>query len=275
VQVRAITWNLFHGRDAPPDPALFSWRSRLLGTTEAGSTHVQVNRDLLNEFSGLLASAEWDVALLQECPPRWTAPLADACEAAVQVSLTSHNSFAPLRAGLARRNPDLIASGEGGCNATLVRRTWDQPPVERRELELRRRPQRRTMAFCRLPSGLCIANLHTTNDRPDLAGEEVLRAAAAATGWAGSSPLLLGGDLNIRPGASSLFDTLHDRFGLAPPTGPDAIDHLLARGMATVEPPRQWPAQERDLPSELPGRAIRLSDHAPVSATFELPGSGD
>ena len=76
MELSALTWNLFHGRDHPPDPALFTWRSRLLRTTERDATHAQVNRDLLAEFAAVLAAAEWDVALLQECPPRWGAPLA-------------------------------------------------------------------------------------------------------------------------------------------------------------------------------------------------------
>ena len=35
--------------------------------------------------------------------------------------LTSRNSLGALRAFAARLNPDLIASGEGGSNLTLVR----------------------------------------------------------------------------------------------------------------------------------------------------------
>ena len=71
----AIAWNLFHGRDFPPDPALFTWRSRLLRATERNSTHLQVNRDLEREFAAVLAGAAWDAALLQECPPSFAAPL--------------------------------------------------------------------------------------------------------------------------------------------------------------------------------------------------------
>src|SRR5262249_148966 len=41
-ELTAITWNLFHGRDFPPDPELFTWRSRLLRLTERNETHVQV-----------------------------------------------------------------------------------------------------------------------------------------------------------------------------------------------------------------------------------------
>ena len=80
--------------------------------------------------------------------------------------LTSRNSLAPLRALLARLNPDLIASNEGGSNLTLVRgrdhraaASSSSPPGPR--------PERRAMAFTRAgPSGpgrrVCVANLHAS-----------------------------------------------------------------------------------------------------------------
>jgi hypothetical protein len=213
------------------------------------------------------------VALLQECPPRWWQPLAAACGAEAHGVLTSRNSLAALRALAARLNPDLIASGEGGSNLTLARDSFD----ERKEMAIHDgRPERRAMAFTRT-SGLCVANLHATNDRPELASEDVLRAADAATSWAGDTPLLFGGDLNLRPAESPVvFDELRERFGLTAPTGPDAIDHLLARGLDVVEPPRLWPPERRELrgaPGEQheDGRALRLSDHAPVEARFATP----
>jgi endonuclease/exonuclease/phosphatase family metal-dependent hydrolase len=271
VQFRALTWNLFHGRDAPPDPSLFTWRSRLFRITERNASHVQVNRDLRPEFSRLLAAAQWDVALLQECPPRFAEALASACRAERHRVLTSRNSLGPLRSALARLNPDLVASAEGGSNLTLVRR--DSPLgriVERRERAIREgRPERRAMAFTRTESGLCIANIHTTNDRPDLAREELLLAARTAEAWADGSALLLGGDLNISPGGHpKVFDTLRDRFGLAAPTVPNSIDHLLVRDVEVVDPPDPWPPEAREASED--GRALRLSDHAPVSATFVL-----
>src|SRR5215475_13107520 len=121
MEFTVLVWNLFHGRDHPPDPALRSWRSRLLRLDERNATHVQVNRDLTREFATLLASAQWDVALLQECPPRFAESLAAACGAEWQRALTSRNSFGGLRGLLARQNPDLMASAEGGSNLTLVR----------------------------------------------------------------------------------------------------------------------------------------------------------
>ncbi len=266
MEVTAISWNLFHGRDFPPDPALRTWRSRLLRVTERNETHVQVNRELLPEFCHLLAGAEWDVALLQECPPRWWGPLAEACDAEAHGVLTSRNSLGSLRALAARLNPDLIASGEGGSNLTLVRGGI----VARRELTIHEgKPERRAMAFTRTGSGICVANLHATNDRPELASEDVLRAAEAASGWAAEAPLIFGGDLNLRPRQSpALFAELAERFGLAAPTAPDAIDHILSRGLEMVEAPHQWPPQQRELNED--GLALRLSDHAPVEARFAL-----
>lgn len=295
MQLTAISWNLFHGRDFPPDPALRTWRSRLLRVTERNETHVQVNRDLLPEFSRLLGGAEWDVALLQECPPRWWGPLAEACGAEAHGVLTSRNSLAAPRALAARLNPDLVASGEGGSNLTLARGQDAQRPsaasnpsyrgitrsgtpgeiLERRGVAIHEgRPERRAMAFSRIGLGdgppLCVANLHATNDRPELATADVLCAAEAASDWAGEAPLIFGGDLNLRPqGNPAVFAELAERFGLAAPTAPDAIDHILVRRLEIVEAPRQWPAQRRELHED--GRALRLSDHAPVEARFATP----
>jgi hypothetical protein len=261
VTVRALTWNLFHGRDFPPNPALFTWRSRLTGRPERDAAHVQLNRDLLREFAGLLARWRWDVAVLQECPPRWSTALASACCASAHRALTARNWLLPLTSAIARVNPDLIASWEGGSNLTLVR---NGEIVERRSLVVRRLPERRVMAFARLASGLCVANLHASG--PDgLAAPEIHAAARRAVDWSNASPLLFGGDLNLRPEGSPLFADLERRFALRPPL-PGSIDHLLARGLAVVDPPRAAAPEDREV--EVEGLAVRLSDHAPVTAAF-------
>lgn len=264
-----MAWNLFHGRDFPPDPKLRSWRSRLLRFDVRNETHVQVNRDLTGEFATLLAGADWDVALLQECPPRFATPLARACSAEAHRVLTSRNALGPLRALLARQNPDLMASGEGGSNLTLVRVPGRLGGIaERRELAIHEgAPERRAVALTRTASGVCVANLHATNDAPKLATEDVLRAARAATEFARGAPLLFGGDLNLRPEENpEAFERLREDFGLTGPTGPRAIDHLLGRRLKLLDEPTAWPPERRELPLE--GRALRLSDHAPVEAKF-------
>ncbi len=291
MKFHAITWNLFHGRDKPPDPALFTWRSRLLKVTERGPEYAQVNRSLFAEFATALSGMRWDVALLQETPPRWAPRLAEALGAETHLVLTSRNQLAPLSGWAAELNPDLIASWDGGSNLTLLRGALiggDEPPIaQRRELVIHEgRPERRTMAFTRTAAGLCVANLHATNDRPDVAGPEVLRAAETAIGWAGGAPLLFGGDLNLRPAEHpEIFEQLRDSYGLAPPTGPRAIDHLLSRGVEVVEPPAPLPhpevVREEDFHGPLgiwrreAGRRIRLSDHAPVGAAYALATAQD
>jgi endonuclease/exonuclease/phosphatase family metal-dependent hydrolase len=164
-----------------------------------------------------------------------------------------------------------MASAEGGSNLTLVRVPGRLGGIaERREVAIHEgEPERRSMAFTRTASGVCVANLHATNDRPKLASADVLLAARTATEWAGSAPLLFGGDLNLRPARNpEVFERLREELGLAAPTGPEAIDHLLVRGLDVLDPPVAWPPERRELP--LDGRALRLSDHAPVEARFGL-----
>ncbi|MDQ3936343.1 MAG: hypothetical protein M3340_17120, partial [Actinomycetota bacterium] len=146
IVVRALSWNLFHGRDHPPDESLLTWRSRLFGLTERNDTHVQVNRPLRREFAEYLAALDWDVALLQETPPRWLRPLCRAAGASGTSALTSRNSLAFARAALAWLNPDLIASNEGGSNQVLARPPWRIESV-RRHVLAQRRPERRTMIW--------------------------------------------------------------------------------------------------------------------------------
>jgi endonuclease/exonuclease/phosphatase family metal-dependent hydrolase len=265
VQIRTVLWNIFHGRDAPPDASLFTLRSKLLRITERNDTHVQVNRDLFDRFAALISAAEWDLLLLQECPPRWAEPFAAISHAQAQRVLTSRNWLPAVQGAIHRFNPDLAGSWEGGSNTTLVR----GPAIaERRELVIRLgHPERRAMAFTRLDDGVCVANLHASNDNYALAEEEIRLAADTATEWARDAPLIFGGDFNVRPQSSDLFAELERRLDLRAPTAPDAIDHLLVRGLEVDEPPRPWPADVRETPWD--GLTLRLSDHAPVEALFD------
>ncbi len=271
--LRVLTWNLAHGRDHPPDERLRTWRSRLLRISERNATHIQVNRDLFDEFASMIAASEWDIALFQEAPPRWAQRLAEHCRADAHISLTARNALAPLRSAFARLNPDLIASNEGGSNLTLIR---GDAGAELRELELRpsparrlrRQPERRTMAFTRLASGLCVANLHASKaDRVSQPEADVRLAAQRAVEWSDGAPLILGGDFNLRQRTSpALFDELEAGFELRFPTVPTGIDHLLSRNLEILSPPTPWPAARRELQVE--GLRLRLSDHSPVEATF-------
>jgi endonuclease/exonuclease/phosphatase family metal-dependent hydrolase len=238
--------------------------------TERGHTHAQVNRPLFDEFARLLDRFEWHVALLQEAPPRWFRPLARRLGASGALALTSRNVLPSVQGRLAESNPDLLASSEGGSNQLLVRGRVE----EVRRMTLARRPERRRMLWARveLPEArLSVANLHASAGLPLRAAAEVERAAVRAVEWAGGDPLVFGGDLNLRPAREpEPFVWLRERFGLSDPTAPDAIDHVLVRGLDVVERPRRLPPEAREL-VEPGGLRLRLSDHAPVVAAFDTP----
>jgi endonuclease/exonuclease/phosphatase family metal-dependent hydrolase len=220
----------------------------------------------------VLDSVEWDVALLQEAPPRWRDALARELGAESAITLTSRNFGAPIRSWIADRWPDVIKSGEGGSNQLLVRPAWRIDEVREHTLALR--PERRRMLWARLagPDGaaLAVANLHGSVDTVPGRGEQVLGAAERAVEWAGELPLVFGGDLNLRPAREpEVFEQLESRFGLAPATGPHAIDHLLARGVDVVEAPRRAAPDQRELDAG-DGRALRMSDHDYVTVRLGM-----
>jgi endonuclease/exonuclease/phosphatase family metal-dependent hydrolase len=248
--VRAVSWNLFHGRDLDESAP----------------------RPLLEQFVHVLGSVEWDVALLQEAPPRWRGALARGLGAESAITLTSRNCGAPLRAWIADRWPNWIKSNEGGSNQLLVRAPWRIE--ETREHTLTRSPERRRMLWARLsgPEGaaLAVANVHGSVDSVRGAGDQILDAAARAVEWSGDLPLIFGGDLNLRVTRQpEVFAALESRFGLAPPTARDAIDHLLVRGLDVVEAPRRAAVEARSVQGP-DGRAVTLSDHAYVTARLGM-----
>jgi len=176
--MRVLSWNIFHGRSVPDSP-----------------------RDLLAEFACTLAGWDWDVALLQECPPWWPAPLARACGAVEEHVMTSRNGGLAVRRAVAMRRPDLMRSNGGGCNAILVRRAGVDA---HRAGRLCRLPERRWVHAVRLSSGAWLANLHASG--PDVAARrDAQRAGAWLSGWAGTSPALLAGDFNLAAPAVTGF----------------------------------------------------------------------
>lgn len=80
--MRVLTWNLFHGRAVPDQP-----------------------RSLQNEFCAAIAGWEWDVALLQEVPPWWPVPLAEASSTEERHVRTSRNFGLVVRRALAAKRP--------------------------------------------------------------------------------------------------------------------------------------------------------------------------
>jgi endonuclease/exonuclease/phosphatase family metal-dependent hydrolase len=232
--MRVLSWNLYHGRALVP-----------------------AHRPLLDEFAATLDGFGWDVALLQEAPPRWFGELCRRTRSNGVRVLTSRNWLPGLQGRLADLAPDLIKSWEGGSNQLLVRAPGRL--VEHRRLTLAWWPEQRRMQWVRLDSGVCVANLHASAGLPERAAREVVAAAQAATEGSGDDPLVFGGDFNLRPARQpEPFAELRDRFGLGDPTGPRVIDHLLVRGLRVAERPHQLPVEQR----------MGLSDHAPVLAEF-------
>jgi endonuclease/exonuclease/phosphatase family metal-dependent hydrolase len=209
--VRVLTWNLFHGRSVPPS-----------------------GRSLSGEFAAALAGWEWDVALLQEVPP-WFPPLFGVD---FRMQLTSRNQLLPLQRAISVRNPDVLKSWGGGCNAILVR---GQPMLDTRAARLRRWPEGRWVHGVLLPDGW-VVNVHA-HHRPEAAARaDCERAVEVARGW---EPLLVfGGDLNLR---APRFEGLRHVAG-------HHVDHLFTAGRAAG-----------------PGDVLEhgpLSDHAPVAVTL-------
>jgi endonuclease/exonuclease/phosphatase family metal-dependent hydrolase len=215
--VRVLTWNILHGRSVPG-----------------------AGRDLMDEFASALAAWEWDVALLQEVPPWWPEELAARTGAQARSVLTSRNALPPVRRAIAVRWPDVIKSNGGGCNAILVR---GGEIGEHRTFRLRALPERRWLHAVRLVSGTWLGNLHGGGS-----SMEAERARQRALEWAAGTPLVLGGDFNIR--SLSLAGFTH--------AGGHDVDHVFAAGLQPVGP------------AEVLERG-RLSDHSPVVVTLRLP----
>jgi endonuclease/exonuclease/phosphatase family metal-dependent hydrolase len=208
--VRALTWNLYHGRS--PKPA----RTSLFG-----------------EFARALAAWEWDVALLQEVPPWWPEPLAQATHAQQRHVLTSRTFGLPLRRAISVRNPDILKANGGGANAILVRGEILGHAGHR----LTWWPERRYAHAVRIDRGW-VVNLHASTHRDEWARRDVDRARAAFP-----DAFLFGGDLNLRgrPAVEGM------RW-----LGGNHVDHLYGHTHATYE------VLERG----------RLSDHPPVRVTL-------
>ena len=263
MQFTAISWNLFHGRDFPPDPELRTWRSRLLRRSETNATHVQVNRDLDGGVRELLGATAWDVALLQEAPPRFAAAagpgqrrrgppgvhLPQLARLAAREGWRGINP-GPDRLRRGRLQPDPGAGASGPLGGIAERRELDDPQGPPRAPcdGLHREPRRASASpTCTRPTGT-----------PNLRSQTCCAAARAASEWAGSGPCSSAAiSTSARREDPEVFDDLRERFGLTAPTGPRAIDHLLVRGLDDVAAPTPWPARRRELPRRL-GRCDSL-----------------
>ncbi|MFM9150320.1 MAG: endonuclease/exonuclease/phosphatase family protein [Solirubrobacterales bacterium] len=269
LNLRVLTWNLFHGRDAPPGKFERGLDWRLGGRPLRCGDYVLVNRSLEDEFIRVLRDLEWDAALLQEVPPSWSGPLAEATGATGSFAPTSRNWMRPVTGSLWARRPHLIGSWEGGGNLILVRDGIELEPGSQGRRLLTGLPERRVVQSVRLTGGVDLYNLHASTGHGRAVGD-VLKAATFAVGRSDSRPLVLGGDFNCRPSGGRPVPERAARFGLSePPSGMSgSIDHLLVRGLEVVEPPRLIPDRSREVADMESGALIRLSDHPPVIGLF-------
>jgi endonuclease/exonuclease/phosphatase (EEP) superfamily protein YafD len=113
---------------------------------------------------------------------------------------------------------------------------------------------------------LAVANLHASKAAP-AATRDVERAARCAIAWSRDAPLVFGGDLNLfRARNPDVFERLRNRYGFTP-SAAEKVDHLLARGLEVMQEPCTLSPKWREVRSA-DGLAVRLSDHAPVVASF-------
>ena len=271
IVIAALTWNLAHGRDFPPDPVLADPALADPARPERGGGFIQVNQPLRRQFIAWLALQEWEIALLQE----GSSQVAERPGSRHGGGRRDRAYLAQLvhpvaRAGRrAQPRPDRLE--RGGSNQILVR----APARIRQMRRLTSTQETRQLAdalniYIEIRGGhrLAAANLHATSDdraasarrwRPQPSapwtGPATCRWCSAATSTCGRArtPERSSG------GCASASACEADR--------PGSLDHVLGRGLEVVRRPARL---DRDIPGPEGLRIRRLSDHAPVVASFGM-----
>ncbi|MBO9533131.1 MAG: endonuclease/exonuclease/phosphatase family protein [Solirubrobacteraceae bacterium] len=240
-ELRVATWNLFHGRAQPP-----------------------VRADLLPDYAAALAATDWDVCGLQECPPWFARPLADACGASLRVTRTSlmRGMLPVVQRCLSAADPERLGVKGAAVNALLVRPAAGRI-ADGRAATLRRAPQRRSVQAIRLElHGLWLGNVHTHNKPEAEAVRDLERAIERMRRWADGGPFVLLGDLNVQPDSARAVAAATGLEWLAG----DRVDHVLATPGVILTPGGSRSARR---PKTLDGAAA-LSDHRLLTANLTL-----
>ena len=222
--MRVLSWNLYHGRDFPPDPALFTWRSRLLrddrAERDARAGEPPAARRV--RAAGSTASTgTWPCSRRRRRAGSASSAGARA-RAACACSPRATRAAAPAPRWRTC-NPDLIASCEGGSNQLLVRAPGRV--LEHRRLTLAMPARAAAHASgrgCGCASGdtLCVANLHASAGLPEQARGELLARPPRAVEWSGATRSCSAATSTCaRRATPSPFEELRERFGLGEPTG--------------------------------------------------------
>ncbi len=226
------TWNLFHGNAVPPERHAF-----------------------LEEMVRLATADDPSVVCLQEVPI-WALLYLEVWSGMTAVgAVAARARLVSARLGkvVTARNHGLFRSVfTGQANAVLVSRDLRVDDRRSFTISLRGEGERRVCQILRLADVGLLANLHTTTA---LADRQFLRTATQIEGLArDDEPVIICGDVNVRPGEGETYDALN-RWGFSEPA--PGIDQILVRGLPST-PPFVWPEERRRVGSRL------LSDHAPV-----------
>ena len=222
-------------------------------------------------------AGDWDVALLQEAPPRWFRRARPAHRARAARSPSPRATSLPaLQWRLADLNPDLLASSDGGSNQILVRHPGRI--AETRRLRLAAAPRAAPDA---VDAGGAARG-------PRVRGEPARERGPSRGGRRGaaSAPPSARVRLGRRrpagarrrpqpapaPATRSRSSRLRERFGLGEPTAPGGDRPSAgARPRRSMERPRRLRPSERELTEPRRAAASGSPITLPSSARFGLP----
>jgi endonuclease/exonuclease/phosphatase family metal-dependent hydrolase len=218
------TWNLFHGNTVPPERRAYLQRMVWLAVAD-GPTIV-----CLQEVPA------WALGRLE----RWSGMTAIG-------AVTAHPRLGSAELGrlITDLNHGLLRSAfTGQANAILV--DADLDVVGEAAEQISTSGERRVCQAVTIDGLGVVANCHATGGAP--ADMQFHRALDFADHVAGDAPLVLCGDLNLRPP--------YGLDGFSEPLA-DSIDQILVRGLPSTSPVA-WPPERRRVDGRL------LSDHTPV-----------
>jgi endonuclease/exonuclease/phosphatase family metal-dependent hydrolase len=267
VELLVRSWNVFHGNAVPPERHAYLEESMRLAV--ADRPDVLLLQELpvwalsrLGGWTGMDVAA--DVAARPVLPPEVGRVVTDLHHGVLRSALTGQANAMLFRSGIAVADRQMIVLNERRFRRSEARRLG-LPLVDR----LAWARERRVCQWARVSlsdgKSLAVAHFHATawprNQR--LADAELLRAAVFADALARpDEPLALGGDFNVRLGASTSLDELTGaEWGFA--HFGSGVDHFLVRG-AELLGGTVWPDERRRVRGRL------LSDHTPKEIRLNL-----
>ena len=227
----ARTWNLFHGNAVPPERHAY-----------------------LERMVRLVTGGAPGVVCLQEVPVWALDRLAgwSGMQAFGAVAARPRLGSARLGKVLTDLHHGLLRSVvTGQANAILLAHELGITEGRSALVSGPGEGERRVCQVVRVDTLGIVMNVHLT---PEFAETQLRRALRLVEL---DAPVVLCGDLNVRPGEGAIYDELRAPGFSEPAPG---IDQILVRGLPAT-PPFVWPEDRRRVDGRL------LSDHAPVELT--------